>query len=237
MSKEIWDKLARPPKTALKTIGGGRLKGFTDINPQWRYEIMTEIFGMIGFGWKFTIDKTWFEQASDNQVFAFAQVSVYVKQNNEWSDAIQGQGGSMLIEKETSKMHSSDEGYKMAITDALGTAIKMLGVASDIYAGRWDGSKYKDEPKANLPALTYEETIPHFKAWEDTKSYIIKADKDGVADEVALTEAWSKYPSNVRSAIKKYAKEIREQLTNEELDKLQLKDIDTGEHDDAGNRD
>ena len=226
MSKEIWDKLARPPKTALKTISGGRLKGFTDINPQWRYEIMTDVFGMIGFGWKFTIDRTWLEGASDNQLFAFAQVSVYVKQGNEWSAAIQGHGGSMLVEQEKSGLHSSDEGYKMAITDALGTALKMLGVASDIYAGRWDGSKYKDEPKnepkATLPALTYEETVPYFKGWEDAKYNLAKDQPDGRADDGEVTEAWAKYPLNVRSAIKKYAAEIREQMNNEELDKLQL---------------
>ena len=32
----------------------------------------------------------------------------------------------------------------MAVTDALSTALKMLGVAADIYSGRWDGSKFRD---------------------------------------------------------------------------------------------
>ena len=34
----------------------------------------------------------------------------------------------------------------MAVTDAFSTALKMIGVAADIYADKWDGSKYKDEP-------------------------------------------------------------------------------------------
>ena len=38
----IYESLARPPKDALKEIGGGKLKGLTDINPQWRYKVMTE---------------------------------------------------------------------------------------------------------------------------------------------------------------------------------------------------
>ena len=76
---EIYNKLSEPPKTALKQIGGGKLKGMTDINPQWRYKAMTDTFGMVGFGWKYTIDKTWLETAANGEVTAFAQVSSIVK--------------------------------------------------------------------------------------------------------------------------------------------------------------
>lgn len=67
----------------------------------------------------------------------------------------------MLVAQESSGLHANDEGYKMAITDALGTAVKMLGVAADVYAGKWDGSKYRDDgpsptplPKQTPPAPT-----------------------------------------------------------------------------------
>ena len=42
----------------------------------------------------------------------------------------------------------------MAVTDAFSTSLKMIGVAADIYAGRWDGSKYKDEPAENPKGCT-----------------------------------------------------------------------------------
>ena len=148
MSEEnlkIWNAVKQPPATALRQIQAGRLKNKTDINPQWRYHAMTEQFGMCGFGWKYEVVKTWAEPGPDNQVFAFAQVNLYVKVGDQWSEAIPGLGGHMLAVKETSGLHANDEGYKMAITDALGTAMKMLGVAADVYAGRWDGSKYKDD--------------------------------------------------------------------------------------------
>lgn len=151
---EIWSKVKRVPPESLKAIQAGRLKGKSDINPQWRYQIMTEVFGPIGTGWKFTIDKLWTESAPAGQVFVFAQVSVYIAINDGggWSDAIPGVGGSMLVAQESSGLHANDEGYKMAVTDALGTAVKMLGVAADVYAGKWDGSKYKDE--ATTPPTT-----------------------------------------------------------------------------------
>ena len=143
---EQYKQLSRPPQWALKQIQAGRLKGKTDINPQWRYEAMTNQFGMCGIGWKYEIEKLWTEPGPDNQVFAFAEILLYVKSDSEWSHPIPGIGGHMLVPKEKSGLHANDEAFKMAITDALSTAMKMLGVAADIYAGRWDGSKYIDTP-------------------------------------------------------------------------------------------
>lgn len=146
----IYESLARPPKDALREIQAGRLKGKTDINPQWRYKAMTEKFGLVGIGWKYEIQKLWTEQGAKDEKLAFAQVAVMIKDGDEWSEPIVGIGGSKLIAIEKSAPVSNDEGYKMAVTDAFSTALKMLGVAADIYAGRWDGSKYK-EPSERLP--------------------------------------------------------------------------------------
>ena len=140
---EIWDKLKTPPPDALKTIQAGRLKGKSDISPQWRYEAITEVYGVCGIGWKYTIDKLWTEAGSDNQIMCFALVSFYHRlEGTEWSDPIPGIGGSMLVTKESSGLHSSDEGYKMAVTDALSVALKMIGVGADVYRGAMEGSKY-----------------------------------------------------------------------------------------------
>jgi hypothetical protein len=145
---ETWDALRQPPATALKTIRGGRLQGMTDINPQWRYKAMTEQFGVCGVGWKYQIMKTWSEQGADGVILAFAQVALFIKvSSSDWSDSIHGIGGSTMVAKEKSGLYSSDECYKMAVTDALSVAMKMLGVASDIYEGLWDGSKYRDAPQ------------------------------------------------------------------------------------------
>lgn len=146
----IYESLARPPKDALREIQAGKLKGKTDINPQWRYKAMTERFGLVGVGWKYEIQKLWTVQGAKDEMLAFAQVAVFVKDGNSWSEPIVGIGGSKLIAIEKGAPVSNDEGYKMAVTDAFSTALKMLGVAADIYAGRWDGSKYK-EPAEQLP--------------------------------------------------------------------------------------
>ena len=142
---DLWNAMRSLPPEALRPITGGRLKGKTDINPQFRYQVMTEQFGPCGVGWKYEIVRVWNEPGPANQVFAFAEILLYIKQG-EWSEPIPGVGGSMLVEQESSGLHASDEGYKMAITDALSVAMKMIGVAADVYAGLMDGSKYKQTP-------------------------------------------------------------------------------------------
>lgn len=153
---KIWNALRTPPKEALKTIGAGRLKGMSDINPQWRYMALTEQFGPCGIGWKFEITRTWTFQGSEDQVCAFAEVLLYIKVDGEWSAPIPGIGGSMLVTKESKGLHTSDEAYKMAVTDALGTAAKMLGLAADVYLNNMDGSKYRKTESDDKPELITE---------------------------------------------------------------------------------
>lgn len=153
----IWDKVKQPPIALLKAIGGGRLKGMTDINPQWRYQVMTEVFGVCGIGWKYEIVRLWTEPAPEGAVFAFAEIRLYTEAGGggAWSEPIPATGGSMLIEKETKGLYANDEAFKMATTDALGTAMKMLGVAADIYLRNFDGTKYRNPV---IPPETITET-------------------------------------------------------------------------------
>ena len=141
-----WEKLKKPPEWALKTITGGRLKGMADIKPQWRIKVMNEVFGPCGDGWRYEIIDTKIADASEGQKFVFVDLLLYWfnHESNEWSKAIPGNGGSMLIAKESGGLHCNDEAIKMAITDALGSAMKMIGVAEEVYLGNWTGSKYVD---------------------------------------------------------------------------------------------
>lgn len=163
---ELWNKLREVPKRAKKTIQAGRLKGMTDIKPQWRYELMTEHFGPVGFGWKYEITKQWIEEGSEGQKSAFTNINLYVKYNDQWSEAIPGTGGSQYIASESRGLYTSDEAFKMSLTDALSVAMKALGVAADVYNGLSD-SKY-DKKEENYK--------PHW--WNDAIKYLNTADGD-----------------------------------------------------------
>jgi len=142
---ELWEKVRACPKEAQKEIKGGRLSGMTDINPVWRLKTLTEQFGPCGFGWYYEITDKWLEHGDGETVAAFVQINLYVKQS-EWSMPIIGIGGSMFVAKEKTGPYTSDEAYKMALTDALSVACKSLGVAADIYWAKGE-SKYPTNPK------------------------------------------------------------------------------------------
>lgn len=129
---DYYNKLKVVPQQALRPIQSGRLRGKHDINPMWRIKAMTEQFGVCGIGWKYIITKQWTETFG-SEVKAYCNIDLFIKVNGEWSDAIQGTGGSSEVSMESNGAYVSDECYKMALTDALSVAMKALGVAADVY--------------------------------------------------------------------------------------------------------
>jgi hypothetical protein len=137
---DVYNAVRECPQEAQKKITGGRINGFTDINPQWRIETLTKIYGPVGIGWYYTIERQWLETGANGEIAAFCNISLYIKDTGEWSAPIQGTGGSMFIANEKSGARTSDECFKMALTDALSVACKALGVGANIY---WNNSPTK----------------------------------------------------------------------------------------------
>ena len=152
---EIWGKLETTPKEAQKEISAGRLKGFTDINPMWRFKKLTEVFGSCGIGWKYEVVSTHTMHGPNEEQAAFVNILLYYKKDGEWSEGIPGMGGSMFVAKESKGLHTSDECFKMALSDAIGTACKALGMSADIYFSK-DKTKYtggQDAPEEKMETV------------------------------------------------------------------------------------
>ena len=151
---ERYTKLSAIPNDATKPIPFGKLKGKSDINPQWRYEALTEVFGLCGEGWRYEIaDTKMVPVQATGELMVFVFVNLYVKTDDGWSAPIPGSGGDFLIQKDKNGLHGNDEGFKMAITDALGTAAKMVGVAASVYRGQYK-TKYQKEVEEEPPKPT-----------------------------------------------------------------------------------
>ncbi len=153
---EIYEKVRIVPATAQKAIQAGRLKGKTDINPMWRIKMLTELFGPAGVGWKAPIKHKEFVPGANGEVACFVDIELSIKQDGEWSEPIQGTGGSMFVVKETKGFYTDDEAIKKAYTDAISVACKSLGIGADVY---WqsDSTKYSErntgESKQNADIL------------------------------------------------------------------------------------
>lgn len=152
---DLYERVRAVPKEAQKPIVAGRLKGMTDINPMWRIKKLTEEFGVCGIGWKPEIVRTWIDSGANEEAIANVEIRLYVKSGDGWSDGIPGIGGSKFISKENGGLHTDDECYKKAYTDALSVACKYLGIGADVYYAK-DSSKYEYDsgaPEAQVGTL------------------------------------------------------------------------------------
>ena len=211
---EIYNKVASVPKEAQKTIKAGRLQGMTDINPMWRIKVLTENFGVCGIGWKYIIKEKRLEEGADGTVCAFVDIDLFVRDEGEWSDAIQGTGGSQFVSKEKGGLYTNDECFKMALTDALGVACKALGIGADVYweAGRTKYSDNGDESSSNKDAkksdITMEMVARLFILADETKT-----------DRVEMIKAYKvDNPYNLKKTqYEQLVKILEERKANQEL--------------------
>lgn len=226
---DIYNAVRIVPKEAQKTIGAGRLKGMTDINPMWRIKTLTEQFGTVGVGWYYSIVNRWIEDGAEGEKCAFVEVELYIKSDGEWSKPIVGTGGSKFIANESKGPYTSDEAYKMALTDAISVACKALGMGADVYWNK-DTSKYNahqdDEPPV-IPVKITEQQIANleavFAAQPDggkALRIIVLGDKDikeltnveygnilNQVQKIGTEKAWVK--KNVDRYVKAYAGKVK----------------------------
>lgn len=149
----IYDSLRSVPKDAQKTIIGGKLKGKTDINPMWRIKALTELFGACGVGWNVINENHQLVpvESTGEVICLYSLDLIYKLEDGSWSDPVHGIGGNMLVEKTKNGLQTNDDGVKMAKTDAIGSAAKMLGCAADIYWAT-DATKYSKDTEEEPPA-------------------------------------------------------------------------------------
>ena len=199
---EIWNSVESVPEDVCRTIMSGRLKGMTDIKPQWRLQKLTEQFGVCGFGWYTEIVSIDYKQASYDQIFCSVKINLYVKIDQVWSKPIPGIGGSMFIAKEVNGLHTSDEAEKMAYTDALSVACKMIGIGAKVYMGH--GGKYEENADKKPQAKPQPQAQANDKQWLNKGTDAFTKAKDWIAEGGTIAQIKEKY---------KLSKEVENLLT------------------------
>lgn len=140
------------PATAIKQIKGGAYgaAGLSDINPQWRIEKLTEIFGACGTGWGWMPIDIKFENGH-----CYGHVGLwYLKEDGERSELVHGFGGTKMSERDDSDI------IKSTVTDAVSNAARFLGIGADVWykagASAQFDTKYstrQEQPKAQPKPL------------------------------------------------------------------------------------
>lgn len=135
---DLWNSLRRTDPRATKPFDRGTFKG-TQIDPYFRYQLMTEVFGPCGKGWGYELTDP---IIADGLVFIGAKVWYIDQETREKLWSSMQYGGDALTK---GKGRVNDEAMKMAVTDAVGKALSLLGLGADVYMGQFDDSKYREE--------------------------------------------------------------------------------------------
>lgn len=151
-----WSALEHTDKEATKPFDRGRFKG-TATKPVANILKMTEHFGPCGFGWGMYKPEFTLVHAGE-ELLVFCTIEVWYRDATDpegGTSNIFGVGGDKVTRSERGGSFNNDEAYKSAYTDALGNAMKHIGVNADIHMGGFD-DKYGREhsPRPPEPAPT-----------------------------------------------------------------------------------
>ena len=154
----IWDSLCKTNPDFTKEAPSSYGKKITTIDPMYQIQCMTEVFGPVGQGWKYTVEYKY----QDGLVFA--EVCIHYCVHNNWF-----QYGPVCSVQNLSKRDKlDDEAPKKAMTDAMTKAFSHLGMNADVFLGKFDDSKYVEKMRQ---AFSQQKKIPQTNGTEHDEDH------------------------------------------------------------------
>jgi hypothetical protein len=191
-NRRLWDKFGvTNPLMTEKFQRRGGFKG-TAIEALYHLERMTNHFGPMGLGWGATAPQ-YTTHIAGSEILVYCVVGIWYREGDgERSQPVYGIGGDYVVSlTKDGDAKTNDEAYKAAYTDALGNALKHLGMSADVYMGLFDDQKYVDslkrrfrneeEQKADADAAKAFEASDEF-GW--SKDFLEKVEACATEDEV-----------------------------------------------------
>lgn len=180
-NRKIWAALARTDPKHTKPFR--RAGGFSgkSVKPIYTDMKMTEMFGACGIGWGYTMPNFQLVNGPNGSVLVYCTLALWYvdPDSGKRSDPIPGVGGDFAVVKQQSGLRADDEAFKKATTDAIGNAMKHMGMSADIHMGQHDDDKYVTALKAEFA----EEEL-------QTEADDLVAEIGDVANLVALSGLW-----------------------------------------------
>lgn len=211
---DLWNKLGKTdPK---HTKGFKRAGGFggTAIKPIYTEQKMTEHFGPCGVGWGINEPTYQVVPASEGQIAVYCTTSIWIHHEGKVSAPIFGVGGDLVVVKQSGGLRTDDEAFKKAFTDAVGNAMKHLGMSADVHMGLFDDSKYVDErrqeeagakaPPASFNAADFEGRLSaaqNINAVEELRNVLKNLD-EATLPEPGFTQLWNKVDARAAAIAK-----------------------------------
>jgi hypothetical protein len=191
-NKALWNRVCVTDPKAVKEITGKQYRGNSP-KPYWIVEQLTATFGPCGKGWGFSILNERMERLTEHDVLHIAVLRFWYVLEGERCELEQiGQTKAVYMTSKGTPLVDEDA-PKKSVTDALVKCASYIGFAGDIFAGRWDDSKYvaeankewrereKGQAAPPPPPPPTDQIIPQFRRDEldELASYMIDAHKEG----------------------------------------------------------
>lgn len=218
---DIWNALGKTdPEQTKQFQRGGGFRG-TAIKPIYTEQKMTEVFGPVGTGWGFTEPQFQLVNGSDGQVTVFCWLSLWYVKDGKKSDLIPGVGGDFVVVKQSGGLRTNDEAFKAAFTDAIGNAMKHLGMSADVHMGLFDDSKYvaqrrreeadddRREPSQSISKEQQKDAAGLIHAIRACESI---PDLDATKRQPEFIGAFKALPETLKRQVNEAGKEHREKL-------------------------
>ena len=197
---DLWNKHADIDPAFTKPITGKAYKG-TSPSPQYVIRCLTDMFGPVGqgFGWDVTAEG-W--QPLGDEVLHWCRIRFW---HTDRANGFDAYGQTKALMKTKNGLMADEDAPKKSLTDAIVKAASHVGVAANIFLGRWDDQKYvaqvAEEKRAAEQADAVAEAIGFLSAAETVED---------------MTERWKKLPAHIRDSqpVLDAAKARKAQLTN-----------------------
>jgi hypothetical protein len=162
----------------------GRDYGGTSPNPQYVIKCLTDLFGPVGkgFGWRVVAEG--FERFGETSLH-WCRIEFWHTDRANVFEAYGQTKAAFVTSKGT--MRVDEDAPKKSLTDAIVKAASQIGIAANIFLGRWDDQKYVAEVNAEYRKEERAAQTPEASSAE------ISAAKDNaaaIADLPALAAWW-----------------------------------------------
>lgn len=142
-----WERFADIDPAFTKPITGKAYRG-TSPNPQYVVRCLTELFGPVGKGFGWEVVQEGFEPLGD-EILHWCRIRFW---HDDRASCFESYGQTKALMKTTNGLKSDEDAPKKSLTDAIVKAASHLGIAANIFLGRWDDQKYVAEVDAGFRA-------------------------------------------------------------------------------------
>lgn len=134
---DLWNRFADIDPKFTKKITGKPYQG-TSPSPQYVIRCLTEMFGPVGVGFGWSVTSEGFQPLGE-EILHWCRIRFW---HGSPENGYEAYGQTKALMNTRNGQMSDEDAPKKSLTDAIVKAASHIGIAANIFLGRWDDQKY-----------------------------------------------------------------------------------------------